>query len=381
MMAQENIVNNKSRRLYGIDVLRCVAFLMIFISHCGVRLPLGECGVSIFLVISGFVTMYSCSKKGTVFKVGLKNNFKYAISKIKDLYLLHIVCTLLMTLKLFIGNSGLSSGFIVLKFVLNILLIQEWFPISASSINGVSWYLCVLFLFYFVYPWINNYFSDSCNFKKAERNIFLLLIAIMLICVVSRLLLGNFSLENDKLFRSNLCHWIVYYFPPVRLLEMLVGCNLAYIFIFKSHIRDARIYSILEVIAVLLLVLSNCLYINYFVISELGLLAMNETWWKDSLLYIIPSMLAVYLFAVGKGVISNFLNNKVVMYIADLSRNGFLIHFVVIQYLDSIIEMTDGITFLFNYDLIRIVVYAIITIISCEIWKRFMAFIRNRKVA
>lgn len=368
-MVKGNIGSCNPDRLNGIDLLRCIAFLMVFISHCGVGLSIGEGGVSLFLVISGFVTLYSGLRKNGVFETGLRNNFRYAVNKIRDLYILHVVCTLLMSVKLFVGDNGLSFGFIVLKFVLNMLLIQEWFPISSASINGVAWYLCVLFLFYFIYPWINNYFRSCTKKKEVIRNILLLLFAMTIVSVGSRLLLENATLGNDAVFRSNLNHWVVYYFPPVRLMEMLIGCNLAYIYFSSKHIEDKGKYSFLELISMFLLVLSNCIYLNYIRIPDFWLISSNESWWKDSLLYILPSMFSVNVFAAGKGVVSNFLNNKIVKYIADLSRSGFLIHFVVIQYLDAIIERVGYIRFPVNDGLIRTMLYALITVVVCEIWK------------
>lgn len=50
MMTKGNIGSFNSERLYGIDVLRCITFLMVFISHCGVGLSIGEGAVSLFLV-------------------------------------------------------------------------------------------------------------------------------------------------------------------------------------------------------------------------------------------------------------------------------------------------------------------------------------------
>lgn len=76
------------------------------------------------------------------------------LKKIKRFYPLHIFMTVLATAFFFTGNEIEPVPFVSLKFVLNLFFIQEWFPFNTRSVNGVSWFLCVLFLFYYIFPWI-----------------------------------------------------------------------------------------------------------------------------------------------------------------------------------------------------------------------------------
>lgn len=364
-----DIVSSKKSRLKGIDALRCIAFLMVFISHCGIGLPIGECGVSLFLVISGFVTVYSNLNREPAFSPGFKSNLKFAIKKIKGLYILHVVCTLLMTIKLLIGGN-ISLGLIVVKFILNLLLIQEWFPLANASINGVSWYLCVILLFYFLYPWVDSFFRKYMDTRKAKIDIVFLITLMFVISFGSRLILGDIDLGNSTVFRSNLCHWLVYYFPPVRLIEILIGCNLALVYLnAENNENDILKWTIYELVTIIALIVVNCLYLNYIELPTIGIFNPSEIWWKDSLVYVLPSIISVFVFARNRGIVTRPLNNGLTSYISNMSRNGFLIHFVVIQYIDSVIERVDTLSVFAENNILKVLLYALVTAISCEIWK------------
>ena len=85
---------NKKPMIKGLQAVRAFAFLFIFTSHLfsGVLNILGAFGVSLFIILSGFVLIYK-NFNSTI----KSNNFKYSLNKILKLYPLHIT-TLLITI-------------------------------------------------------------------------------------------------------------------------------------------------------------------------------------------------------------------------------------------------------------------------------------------
>ena len=70
------------KRINSLQGLRAVAFGSIFFEHCGIGGG-GSLGVSVFIVLSGFLMTYNYWNKEL--DVGLKGNFRLSIQKIKRL--------------------------------------------------------------------------------------------------------------------------------------------------------------------------------------------------------------------------------------------------------------------------------------------------------
>lgn len=127
------MLNNK--RLISLEVIRGMAFLGVFFSHTGVLNNffgcLGQWGVSIFLILSGFVMTYSYFEKDRIKKVSIKDNFLFACSKLKKIYILHIICTIAFFPFMIFGSGGVIEMYTILS--LCILLIYCWFR------HGFQW--------------------------------------------------------------------------------------------------------------------------------------------------------------------------------------------------------------------------------------------------
>jgi peptidoglycan/LPS O-acetylase OafA/YrhL len=153
-------------RIDSLQALRAIAFTCIFLSHCDV-IPTGPMGVSIFLILSGFLMFYSWDNKKKMPQKGIRNAFVLSIRKISKLYPLHLLTFLWMVaVGLLVGFKG---GHTLLKGILNLLLLQAWVP-SAKwyfTFNKVSWYLSVCLFVYFVFPFIYRRISRMTFRKNA----------------------------------------------------------------------------------------------------------------------------------------------------------------------------------------------------------------------
>lgn len=139
----------------SLQVLRAIAFIMIFLSHCNIYSS-GPMGVSIFLVLSGFLMYYNQNSKDELLLSRAKEYLQYSIKRINKIYPLHII-TFLIKSNCF--QMGLIKGFI------NILLLHAWIPISDwyFSYNAVSWYLSVYIFLLFIFPILYKKISKMGN--------------------------------------------------------------------------------------------------------------------------------------------------------------------------------------------------------------------------
>lgn len=95
----------------SLQTIRALAILGIFVSHSGIQMfeANGDWGVSVFLILSGFLMFYSYSDSDRISECGLKYSLKFGVHKIKRLYLLHIV-TLISALP-FLINSAIEMDY------------------------------------------------------------------------------------------------------------------------------------------------------------------------------------------------------------------------------------------------------------------------------
>ena len=127
---------------------RFIFALMIFLHHFpvngkGLFEAGGSCGVSFFLILSGFVMAAGYGDKVLSPSFSFGN---YMIKRGARIYPLHLLC-FLVALVLAYKNI---DGFYLLKLLPNLLLLQSWIPIQGIyfSGNAVSWCLSDLVFFY-----------------------------------------------------------------------------------------------------------------------------------------------------------------------------------------------------------------------------------------
>ncbi len=146
-----------TKRIDSLQALRAMAFLGIFLTHAQFIFDWAGLGVSIFFVMSSFLL----EKKHIDISLdcSLKENLKFSIIKIKKLFPLYLIT--MIPFVVFSIFTMISKGitfsrviFLLLKILLNITLLQTWFPYDAvnRSLNGVAWFLSAMLFLYFIYP-------------------------------------------------------------------------------------------------------------------------------------------------------------------------------------------------------------------------------------
>lgn len=146
---------NMTEKIPSLQGVRAIAFLSIFLYHITVEGRWGPYGVSIFLVLSGFLMSYHYGSKCERLPRGIVSRLRYAYQKIKKLYPLHIVMLVFAAFANYISfRNEVVWGKFGLKFLLNLLLIDDWFPRNDifSQFNIVTWYLSAMVFLYFLFP-------------------------------------------------------------------------------------------------------------------------------------------------------------------------------------------------------------------------------------
>lgn len=188
---------------------RFIFALMIFLHHFpvngkGLFEAGGSCGVSFFLILSGFVM-----SAGYAEKVGRKgfSYGNYLKKRLTRIYPLHLLCLLVAAAILVTaGTFGIKNGAI---FCINAALMQSWIPLKSIyfSFNAVSWCLSDLLFFYMVFPPLSRFFNRSGNKKTAAMTGAALILYFVVLAAIP----------------ENLSHPLLYISPVFRLLDFAIG--------------------------------------------------------------------------------------------------------------------------------------------------------------
>lgn len=149
----------------------------------------------------------------------LTENLKFAISKIKRLYPLHIAMMIMACVfDIYnIKNTGIEA--FMVKLLANVSLTQSFFPNSSIyySLNAVSWYLSLCLFCYFCFPLLLHLFK-RISIKKA--------ILWIVVIFLGQTILGYISSKLNLLISDGFTKWFVYICPFIRIAEFILGCLL-----------------------------------------------------------------------------------------------------------------------------------------------------------
>ena len=226
----------ENSKILSLQGLRAFTFFGIFLSHSGVEFlaVLGAWGVSVFLILSGFLMLVNYYQRYRIANFSLINNFNFSVKKLSKLYFLHI---LLMLTAIPFAVRAIRENFIadimklLAKIFLNVTLTQSFIPHSAIyfSLNAVAWYLSVCLFLYFCFPYILHFFEVKItSSQKAIALIFSLVAVQVVSCFISsQVLLPSLS--------DNFTKWFVYIFPVMQIIEFIIGSALEYLFLHRKN--------------------------------------------------------------------------------------------------------------------------------------------------
>ncbi|MCI8726248.1 MAG: acyltransferase [Hungatella sp.] len=320
----------KDNKIESLETLRGIAFSGIFLLHIGFPIQWATLGVSIFFVLSGFLLTYHYLDSLLAWG-GYRNGLKFSVKRVSKIYPLHFITMILavaMILVPYIGKPALRRDWLGLgrNIILNTFLLQSWYPDAGVnvSLNGVAWYLSAAAFHYFMFPYI----VEKMRKLRGKRNYQYTIIILILIL---QLILSAIALKIDSSWEFY--RWIAYDMPFFRMGDFLVGCIVGVMYLEKKDTLKSVKASIVEVI-----VLIACIGITFWdnKSEHTGFISKIFNNWTT--IYIPVVAAAVYLFAAKQGMIVKTLSKgKSIKHIGIKSSGYFLIHYIVIQYMNRIV--------------------------------------------
>ena len=327
--------------------LRFFFIILVVLSHyIGSSFDFGgECGVSFFFMLSGFVLSLAYSER---IAKGLFSTKPFVVKQWIKIYPLHILTFIVM----FALDIRLEKYCDITAVIANILLLQSWVPADSFYFvaNSPSWFLCDILFFYVVFSSLNKYILRSDNRKLLAISLVVILLYICLMAVLPTYLVNP----------------ILYANPLTRLLDFIVG-----IILYKLYVSDNGIalrdklngksfltVSLMELSVILLVVITAILYPHL----PQRVRTVSIFWLA------IP--LFIFFFAMTdkhSGVISKFLQGKTMLWLGNISFCIYIIHVPVLRIFNSI-SVHTGIA---DSTLVHFILFSTILILFLHITNKF----------
>lgn len=329
--------------IYTIQSLRGIFALLIFLSHykfnSTVILPLGgDFGVSFFFLLSGYIFYRNYEYRTNI-------NYKsFIYSRLQKIYPLHLL------LLLFI--CPLSNHISPKIFLVNALLLQSWLPTQFFlSLNPVSWYLSTLLLPYFLFPFLIKLFTQHGIIVKTSA-------CILCIYAIIMITLPNLHFYS-YLSPYDINYW-TYIFPPVRILDFILGMLLAKFCNHNSSSIHNYINTHNNVCAILLIAIITTSTILY---NHIPQCIQSACWW-----WIPVSLIITVAIFDTKSFLFKFLNKRILIKFGEISFSFFMLHYFLINLVETIItKYTITIP-----QMLQLIFTLIITIISAHICEKYI---------
>jgi len=213
-------------QLEPLTSLRFVAALLVFVYHAPLAQPfahdhaLGQAGVGFFFLLSGFILTYTYS--GTLTTTASVVRFYVArFARVYPAYLVSIALALPVVATY--GSLAWDKSSPALRadaLAAQVLAVQAWFPREEIylGINSPAWSISVEAFFYALFPLLM--LSLSRSFATAPARTIFVMAAMTWSCAVA-----VFAIPHHADV------WTTYIFPPVRLVDFVVGMLLGMAFL------------------------------------------------------------------------------------------------------------------------------------------------------
>lgn len=335
-MNNEKLINTP-KRLNHLAFLKFLAMAFIILWHVA-TLPnkpfdIGARMCEFLIVASGFLVGYNHFHKQM--PCTFKQSFKYLFKHFRTYYPLHIICLVLLFFLNFTNNTANFNMTSVENLFANIFLIQSWSSDSAVvfSYNGISWFLSVLTLCYFLSPFL----------LKFIKNVKISLLAFFAVLVI-RLLAEYFIVwGGDNIFNI----WF-HANPVIKLLEFFLGMLIVPLFYF--------VVSKIEKI-------SNKIWFS--IVWTLVEIALPAGMWFFMLgfskylirgIFVLFFCACVFVSAINAGYISKFFGLKIPSRVLGYQMEAFMFHIVTDYALTKVMRWT-GLTYPNNYILEFLIIF------------------------
>jgi peptidoglycan/LPS O-acetylase OafA/YrhL len=319
------IKHNSGKKISTIDGLRGLAALWVIIAHCAIwggytGHNLNEkVAVDIFMLVSGFVMMYTTDLIHKKESFGKKNWIKFYIRRffrIAPAYYLELVIALLLS-NHFIPSyhelgrlnnnqylTSISADFSIENILLHITFIFGLIPEKAFSTMLPDWSLGLEVQFYLIFPAIFLFINKSPDLNKLT----VFLVAVIGISVLSKVYFIPYFGEPS----------LIFYQLPVFLIGIFIYCG--------TKPSDGRRNQ------------RNVIYLLYVLLLNIYVISTKTG--GDEFYLLLASILLVlsHFNSFNSRKINTFFNNFIFAILSDLSYSAYLFHGFFLSILGAYIE-------------------------------------------
>lgn len=312
-------MNNNNPTITSLHFTRFIAAFCVVAYHYGKNavpfnagilnqfIQNGGFAVSYFFALSGFIMMYAYYQNDI--KLNAKN---FWIARFARIYPVYFLSFLLVLFTMLLLNSSKPKG---ISIILQGICLQAWKPGISMEINYVSWSIAVELLFYFIFPFLFNYWQ-----KKSLNIILFQAFLLWGISLCSHYFLIQFLSAPE---RFNLGQFIAF-FPPWHLNSFILGAAAAMLYLKKIKPSPyIKFFSNTFILGSLIL-----MYVFFIKIPiPMGFLTNGG---------IIPIFLLLILgLALNNGLISKILSLKPFIWLGEISYGFYLWQFFIFLFFEK----------------------------------------------
>lgn len=275
----------------------------------------GDCGVSFFFMLSGFVLCHAHGKEVTDSRFGHKRFILRQLSKIYPLHIATLLATILIGMK-----AGIYPG--IGNLALNITLLQSWIPDPDIhfGFNSVSWFLSDIMFFYLMFPSLVR-----CTMKAKKRHLTfgIAAVAAAYICILTAV--------PEKKTNS-----LLYVSPALRIIDFAIGIILYRLYksdFTKSAVRRIKAggklqAGLIECVAIIMMIATYAVY------------QTTEERWRCASLFWLTMPVFIYIMATANatgGFVADILKSRTALWLSRLTMEIFMTHKIVIDVIKYIL--------------------------------------------
>lgn len=305
-----NFVGKIKQMFRTLQSLRGLFAIAIFMHHyCGFAEG-GDCSVSFFLILSGFVLSKGFESKFEHGEISYGRFITGRLIRIYPLHVLTLAAAILVQCRTFTTEK-------ILIYLSNLTLVQAWIPESRFYFSGIgtAWFLSALLFCYLAFPVMIRMLSRMSLYRTVAT----LCGVIMLYYVVNQCVQWCLNYE------------VIYINPAMRLFDFALGMLLwqlwrcgAESLANVAHRQSTATRTAIEVVVIAIFVAAIALH------GQLPLrYALASMWW-------LPSMLLIITFTAmdsGGGLFTRLLQWRPLVTFGNVSFSFFMLHIVAGEYL------------------------------------------------
>ncbi|OZI23760.1 hypothetical protein CAL26_10035 [Bordetella genomosp. 9] len=310
--------------LRALTSLRFVAAALIVAIHAGVFLDVARIpgwfpaqqGVSFFFVLSGFILAYN--HRGFDTPGSVANFYTARFARIWPMHIATLVIWIALVYKMSLDSVLWGNG--AVRLPATVLLLQTWVPIKGwgDTYNGVAWSISVELFFYLLFPFLVTHMRRNWP-------------SIVLACVATVAVLiwacRFASLDGHTLLSYA---GLLYFFPPARLLEFVVGIGAFYLVrgsLGRVKTPASLGWTCLEMAALVGTVAAMIWSVSNPFTRAIGPAAAFYIGAAGA----APAFaVLIGVFAMNRGYVSALLSTRVLVYLGKISFALYLVHYAIV---------------------------------------------------